>query len=318
MGENTEINSVQKNLELSLDVDGKITSAEGKKAILSEKKLKAPKNSKSKYYFKLLAISFCLAIFLKMLLLDAFRIPSSSMENLYFPGDYLLANKTSYWLDSPRMIPFLDIQIPFFRLLKWGSPERNDIIIFSFPTNRLVDKSFDNEYFIKRVVGLPGEIVKIKSKSVFVNEQQINLAASGVLGNDTMISGTPDKRIHPKGSGWNRDNYGPFLIPFKGMVINASDGLISNYADYIREENFPYTTTLVNNVLSINGIEVQSYEFKENYYFVMGDNRDESYDSRFWGTVPEKNIIGKPLFVYYSVDESTGRVRTERILHSPQ
>ena len=274
--------------------------------------------SESYYYSKLILYSFLLAITLKLFIVDTFRIPSESMENLLFPGDYIIANKVQYWLDSPRVIPFLEIPIPFARLITWSSPQRNDVVIFAFPASKENGPDLADEYFIKRIVALPGERVKIEGKKVFSNSVEIPLPVNAVVSADTEEKFKADKRIFPRNAGWNRDYYGPLIVPYSGMKITANESFFLYYEETIVREAAPAKVTIDNGKLFIDGKERSEFVFRENYYFVMGDNRDNSFDSRYWGFLPEKNILGKAVIVYYSIDENRTAIRYNRIFTVPK
>jgi len=112
---------------------------------------------------------------------------------------------------------------------------------------------------------------------------------------------------------WNKDNYGPFYLPKRGEKVKIDD---KNFYFYYRaivnyEGNKDFE--LRGSTPYLNGVAITEYEFKMDYYWMMGDNRDNSLDSRFWGYVPEDHIVGKPLFVFFSIqyhnaiDPQTGR-----------
>jgi signal peptidase I len=115
---------------------------------------------------------------------------------------------------------------------------------------------------------------------------------------------------------WNEDNFGPLTIPSKGTTVKLDIGNIGLYSQIIDiyEEN---ELEIKDNVIYINGKPADSYTFKMDYYWMMGDNRHDSADSRFWGFVPEDHVVGKPVFVWLSIDkESSGlrKIRFNRFL----
>ena len=119
-----------------------------------------------------------------------------------------------------------------------------------------------------------------------------------------------------KASVWNGDNFGPLTIPAKGMTITINDSTLSLYGGTIVQYEGSKSAEVVNNQLIIDGQPVNQYTFRQNYYFMMGDNRHNSLDSRYWGFVPEDHIVGKPLFIWMSIESEASmadKIRWKRI-----
>jgi signal peptidase I len=183
------------------------------------------------------------------------------MENTLLVGDYLLVNKICYGGGS-----FADYFMPYRRV------QRGDIVVFHYPVNPV-------QHFVKRVVGVPGDRVRLINKQVFVN-------------------GVPLK-----------EPYAHFSRP----------------ADDLFRDNFPRLDVLSGPtpewwIMLRKLVEDGQLIVPQGYYFVMGDNRDNSYDSRYWGFVPQANIIGRPLLIYWSVQGAEGEMTTpsslgERLYH---
>lgn len=114
-----------------------------------------------------------------------------------------------------------------------------------------------------------------------------------------------DSRTFPgsKYTPWNGDNYGPLTIPKEGMKISVNDSTLSIYGGVIRDYDHNKDVKIENGKLTIEGKEVAEYTFNQNYYFMMGDNRHNSLDSRYWGFVPEDHIVGKGFFIWLSIDK---------------
>ncbi len=115
----------------------------------------------------------------------------------------------------------------------------------------------------------------------------------------------PDARVFPnsKYAPWNGDNFGPLTIPKEGMTIAINDSTLSIYGSTIRDFDLNKDVKIENGKLTIEGKDVTQYTFKQNYYFMMGDNRDNSLDSRYWGFVPADHIVGKGFFIWLSLDK---------------
>lgn len=185
---------------------------------------------KVREYAEAFVIALLIALVVRTFVVQAFKIPSGSMETTLLVGDHIFVNKFLYGYHIPYTKG---------RVLRFATPKRGDIVVFVFPEDPEKD-------FIKRVIGVPGDTVEIRNKQVLLNgtplEEPYVRYADG-----RMIDGFVR----------TRDNMSPVKVP-PGM------------------------------------------------YFVMGDNRDRSYDSRFWGFVSEEAILGKALFIYFSIDWSRG------------
>jgi signal peptidase I len=179
-------------------------------------------------YGESLLIAVILALVLRAFLIQAFSIPSGSMQPTLLIGDYLLVSKFSYGIRNPFNNK---VWIPI------STPRRGDVAVFIFPQ----DPSKD---YIKRVIGLPGDRIQIINKKVYINGKMY----------ETPQAVHDDPQILPpaqRSTDSNRDNLGPVVVP-------------------------------------------------ANSYFCLGDNRDHSYDSRFWGFVPMDNLRGKAIIIYFS------------------
>jgi signal peptidase I len=198
-------------------------------SITKEGKAKGGIKVKVREWIKDLFIAFIVAMVVRTFFIQAFRIPSESMVPTLLAGDHLLVEKITYRFREPR---------------------RGEVIVFKFP----LDKDKD---YIKRVIGLPGDIVEIRNKVVYLNGKPLKEPYTIHIDPNVI-----PKELSP------RDFFGPVKVP-------------------------------------------------ENSFFVMGDNRDNSFDSRFWGFVPKKDVIGKALIIYLSIDTKAksplGWVRWNRI-----
>lgn len=134
---------------------------------------------------------------------------------------------------------------------------------------------------------------------------------------DTQRSDTPDPRTFPQ-SGfykWSADNFGKLTIPKEGWTIQLNDSTLALYGTTIINYDHNDDAKINDGKLLIDGKEVTSYTFNQNYYFMMGDNRHNSQDSRYWGFVPEDHIVGKGFFIWLSIDRNKGGIRWNRFFN---
>lgn len=195
-------------------------------------------------------IALALALVIRAFVIQAFKIPSGSMEDTLLIGDQIIISKFAYGIQVPKpaMIEVLGVRVPFFETKlhrTWGALERGDVIVFRYPGDR------DKDY-IKRVVGLPGDKVELKDRVIYINGAKWDEKFGVHKG--TQFGETAEKNI----------NFGPYAVP-EGQV------------------------------------------------FVMGDNRERSSDSRYWGTAPIYDIKGKAFIIYWSWDSGTGWLRLGRL-----
>lgn len=239
------------------------------------------------------------------------------MENTLFAGDYVIVNKLFYGPETPEYLPFTSIEIPSITFPMLSTIERNEILVFEYP-NIIRDNSIDDKAnYIKRCVALPGDTLNIINRQLFVNGKDLkNPLTIKFSRKQSRLFGVPNKLIFPNDSDWNEDNYGPILIPEKGLTIKLSSKNLHRWIDVIKYENADSEITLVNDDLFINSEKVSEYKFQNDYYFFLGDNRDESFDSRYWGFVPEEMIIGKPLLVYWSIEQNEESMRQKSFWES--
>jgi len=143
----------------------------GSKSGTTSGKGAAKPKSKPKEYFDALVFAALVAFFLKIFFLEAYRIPTGSMENTLLVGDFLLVNKFVYGSTTPRNIPFTDIRVPYFRFPALKDPKRGDVVVFDFPGNRDDLQSPEVVNYIKRLIAEPGDTLHIINKVVYVNRQ---------------------------------------------------------------------------------------------------------------------------------------------------
>jgi signal peptidase I len=189
------------------------------------------KKSTLREYFESVVIAVILALFVRTFVVQAFKIPTGSMENNLLIGDHLLVNKFVY---GPAPTGFERTLLPI------GTIKRGEVLVFKYPEQPDRD-------FIKRVIGLPGETLEVRQKKVYINGKALDEPYTHFL---TAPSGSA---FHEETSFDVREQYGPVTVP-------------------------------------------------PGHYFMMGDNRDNSQDSRYWGFLPRENIKGRALLIYWSYE----------------
>ncbi|MGB9663706.1 MAG: signal peptidase I [Ignavibacteria bacterium] len=244
------------------------------------------------------------ALILKTFVIEAYTIPTGSMEDTLLPGDFLLVTKFTLGATTPRNIPFTNVALPYYQFPKLKKVKRGDIIVFEYPGDRDELRHEEIMNYIKRCVGLPGDTITIVDKVLYVNGELFPPPPKMKFLNPVPTpKGIGNPFIFPKFSNFNEDNYGPLYVPKKGDTVHLSIENIEQYRTLINREYKKEVVKVIGDQITIDGVPTKTYVIKKNYYFMMGDNRDDSADSRFWGYVPEDLIIGEPLIIYWSWDK---------------
>lgn len=223
-----------------------------------------------------------IAFMLRAFVVEAYRIPSASMENTLLVGDYLLVNKFLYGVP----IPFSDQRLPALKAIAQG-----DVVVFKFPRDKDIN-------FIKRCVATSGQTIEIRNKVVYVDDVEQALPPDAKFSDDFEPSGKADRAIFPFFSSFNRDNYGKVRVPKKGDTLTLDEQSFYLYKSLLEYES--HSAALMGGTVYVDGKPTATYQVEQNYYFMLGDNRDNSHDSRYWGFVPESHIIGAALMIYWS------------------
>jgi len=350
------------------------------------------------------------ASFIRMFFIEAYTIPTSSMEKSLLVGDYLFVSKTAYGPKTPNTplsFPFVHntlpltknkksyvewIKRPYHRMKGFKDIKNNDVVVFHFPEGDTVasrvqaqsyyqlvrsygrdrvwsdERNFGEilvrpvdkrENYIKRCVGIPGDVLKMEETQLFINgEPQIEIEGMQhdyvVKTNGTAINpkaldrlniaeddrnlfsseqyvfpltddnavklkefvnvtsvekmvqepGKWDRNVFPASPNypWNVDNFGPLTVPAKGETVELTKENLPLYQRIIDvyEDN---ELEVTDDKIYINGEETSTYTFKMDYYWMMGDNRHNSADSRYWGFVPEDHVVGEAKFIWLSLNK---------------
>ncbi|MGA9116195.1 MAG: signal peptidase I [Bacteroidota bacterium] len=239
-------------------------------------------------------------LLLNSFVLASFEVPTGSMENEIMAGDFLFVNKFLYGGSTPRTIPFTSIRLPWFSVPGFRGVERGDVIVFEFPGQRDEVRSPEFMFYLKRAVALSGDTVQIINRVLYVNGKRAPVPRNLKFNNPTPVPVlTPDPRTFPRGAGYNEDNWGPVVVPSRGDVVRLSPEVFEQWRVFIGREG--HVARLgAGGVVTVDGRPAATYTVERNYILGLGDNRDNSLDGRFWGFIPEENIIGTPMIVYWS------------------
>jgi signal peptidase I len=253
-------------------------------------------------FFKDVVFVLVAFFFLNSFVLASFEVPTGSMENEIMPGDFLFVNKFLYGGTTPRTIPFTNVRLPWFRVPAFRGVERGDVIVFEFPGQREEVQSPEFMFYLKRAIGLAGDTVQIMNRVVYVNGKPAPIPRHMKFNTfHIKPAGFADDRIFPKGTPFNEDNWGPVRVPRKGDIIPLNLATFDQWQVFVEREGHNASLEAPGTVF-VDGVPVDHYTVQRNYLFGMGDNRDNSLDCRFWGFIPEENIVGTPMIVYWSWD----------------
>ena len=299
-----------------------------------------------------------IALLLKVTIIEAYIVPTGSMEDTIMTGDFLIGNRFVFGMRTPDWIgiPYTDkgFNIPYLQLPKFKEPTPGEVIIFKYPHDT-------HHKYVKRCLAGPGDNLEIVNREVFVNGEIVPISDNGKFIGQLLGEEYTQHDLFLPNNG-NKDNFKKISIPKEGDVFKIDENTDWRYLlpviiydghratlnssdieyefttidpndlyrrkgePFVYDDYFPSGKLLnpwmssINELdfqfLQIDGIpvsEMKTYTVKQDYYWAMGDNRDNSLDSRFWGFVPENYILGEALFVYFSLNLKTWIPRFNRI-----
>lgn len=341
---------------------------------------KLQRKSKSREWVEAIAFAVVAATLIRTFFIEAYTIPTSSMEKSLLVGDFLFVSKVNYGARAPMTpvsFPFAHntmpvvggnsysslFSMPYLRLPGFQKIKNNDVVVFNYPfeDGRPVDKK---ENYIKRCLAIGGDSILVRNQQVFINgvaaenppkmqhkyfvktdgggfsqrilkDLDITEGSSLSPNGDFEITMTEEAMLKMKKMQhvqqcdsvvqaqdvfveyifpfrkelpWNVDNFGPLYVPKAGDIITLDTVNYWIYERVIRTYELNQSFEMRDGKFYLNGNPITQYTFKQDYYFMMGDNRHNSADSRFWGFVPHDHIVGKALFIWLSLDPNESNI----------
>ena len=275
---------------------------------------------------------FCVSVFLCILILvwfafqtavmASFRIPTGSMQPTLQPGDNILVNKT---IMGARIFNIWDAaeekEVEIHRLPGLGKVKRNDVLVFHYPYPHSNDSISMHllKYYVKRCIALPGDTMGIRKGHYYIKgvsepvgnieaQKRIEILQKEDARGIVMNTYPWDKYIN-----WTIQDFGPLHVPAAGQTVAMDSTAVKLYRKLVEWEQKKPLSWRADKVYLGDSL-IREYRFRENYYFVGGDNMEHSEDSRYWGLLPEPYIVGIVTRIWKSVDQSTGKIRWDRVM----
>ncbi len=235
-------------------------------------------------------------LLVRSFVVEPFNIPSSSMVPSLYTGDFILVNKAAYGLKLP---------LTHTKILSTGSPKHGDVVVFRYPLN-------EKRYYIKRMIGLPGDTVAFDNGVLKINGTKVETTLA-----DYQMPQALQDTLFQRQIGQHRltDDERSHLGRTEEQNANYYQEKLGEHSYKVRylKEALDYVPQFIAKESEVNSQTKWQITVPEGYYFVMGDNRDRSEDSRYWGLVPEKNLAGRASYIWMHKNEglsipSFGRV----------
>ena len=269
-----------------------------------------------------LCVFFSIGCFVLVTTIASFRIPTDSMQPTLQPGDNILVNKS---IMGARIFNIWEAaeekEVEIHRLPGLGKVKRNDVLVFHYPYPHKNDSLSMHllKYYVKRCIALPGDTMGIRKGHYYIkgiDEPIGNIQAQKrieKLQKENARGIVMDTYPWDKYIDWTIQDFGPLHVPARGQTVAMDSTAVKLYRNLVEWEQKEKLTYQGKDVFLGDSL-IQEYRFQENYYFMGGDYMENSKDSRYWGLLPEPYIVGVATRIWKSVDNSTGRIRWDRVM----